>query len=148
MIFPKRIRAKDWKTMKKTALINSEVSYVIASLGHMDMLVIADAGLPIPVETQRIDLALTRGIPSFLDTLRVVMEEMHVEKALVSEEVKQASPKIYAAIYAQLGNVPIEAISHKDFKTMTASAKAIIRTGEYTPYANVILVSGVWGFSS
>jgi len=134
--------------MKKTALINSEVSYVIASLGHMDMLVIADAGLPIPAETKRIDLALTRGIPSFLDTLRVVLEEMHVEKALVSVEVKQASPKIYAAICAQLGEIPIEAIPHKEFKAMTSSAKAIVRTGEYTPYANVILVSGVWGFSS
>jgi D-ribose pyranase len=132
--------------MKKTALINSEISHVIASLGHTDMLVIADAGLPIPAGTQRIDLALTRGVPTFLDTLRIVMEEMHVEKALVSEDVKNVSPKIYAAICAQLGNIPIEAIPHKDFKLQTASAKAVIRTGEFTPFANVILVSGVWGF--
>lgn len=132
--------------MKKTTLINSEVSYAIARLGHMDMLVIADAGLPIPAETQRIDLALTRGIPTFLDTLRVVLEEMHVEKALVSEDVKTVSPQIYAAICAQLGNIPVEAIPHKDFKLQTASAKAVIRTGEFTPFANVILVAGAWGF--
>jgi D-ribose pyranase len=132
--------------MKKTALINSEISHVIASLGHTDMLVVADAGLPIPNGPQRIDLALTRGIPSFLDTLRVVLEEMHVEKALVSEDVKKVSPQIYADICAQLGNIPIEAIPHKDFKLQTASAKAIVRTGEFTPYANVILMSGAWGF--
>ena len=132
--------------MKKTALINSEISHVIASLGHTDMLVIADAGLPIPAGTQRIDLALTRGIPTFLDTLRVVLGEMHVEKALVSEDVKNVSPKTYAAICSQLGDIPIEAIPHKDFKLLTGSAKAVIRTGEFTPYANVILVSGAWGF--
>jgi D-ribose pyranase len=132
--------------MKKTALINSEISHVIASLGHTDMVVIADAGLPIPAGTQRIDLALTRGIPAFLDTLRIVLEEMYVEKALVSEDVKNISPKIHAAICAQLGDVPVEAIPHKDFKVLTASAKAVIRTGEFTPFANVILVSGAWGF--
>lgn len=131
--------------MKKTTLINSEISYVIASLGHTDMLVVADAGLPIPAGPQRIDLALTRGIPTFLDTLRVVLEEMYVEKALVSEHVKNVSPQIYASICSQLGDIPIEAIQHKDFKLLTVSAKAVIRTGEFTPYANIILVSGTWG---
>ena len=132
--------------MKKTVLINSEISHAIASLGHMDMLVIADAGLPIPATTRRIDLALTRGIPAFQDTLHIILQEMHVEKALVSGEVKKASPQIYAVICAELGDVPVEDIPHEDFKKLTGSAKAVIRTGEYTPYANVILVSGVWGF--
>jgi D-ribose pyranase len=128
--------------MKKTALINSEISHVIASLGHTDMIVIADAGLPISAETHRIDLALTRGIPTFLDTLKVLMEEMHVEKALVSEEVKNVSPQIYASICSQLGDIPIEAIQHRDIKLLTGSAKAVTRTGEFAPYGNVILVSG------
>jgi D-ribose pyranase len=110
------------------------------------MLVIADAGLPILAETKRIDLALTRGIPTFLDTMRVVLEEMHVEKALVSEDVKTVSPQIYAAICAQLGDIPVEAIPHNNFLALTASAKAVIRTGEFTPYANVILMAGAWGF--
>jgi D-ribose pyranase len=134
--------------MKKTTLINSEISSVIATLGHMDMLVIADAGLPIPATTKRIDLALTRGIPSFIETLRVILEEQHVEKALVSEEIISASPQIYAAVHEQLGEIPIETVPHKDFKALTASAKAVVRTGEFTPYANIILVSGVYGFGS
>jgi D-ribose pyranase len=134
------------KTMKKTALINSEISHVIASLGHTDMLVVADAGLPIPSNSQRIDLALTQGIPAFLDTLRVVLQEMHVERAFVSEDVLTVSPKIYESICALLGAVPVKPIPHEEFKKMTASAKAIVRTGEFTPYANVILVAGAWGF--
>ena len=69
-----------------------------------------------------------------------------ISLALVSEDVKNVSPQIYASICSQLGDIPIEAIQHKDFKLLTVSAKAVIRTGEFTPYANVILVSGAWGF--
>jgi D-ribose pyranase len=132
--------------MKKSALINSEISHVIASLGHTDMLVVADAGLPIPSESQRIDLALTQGIPAFLETLRVVLDEMHVEQAFVSEDVMAVSPKMYEAICSLLESVPVKPVPHEEFKTMTARAKAIVRTGEFTPYANVILVAGAWGF--
>jgi D-ribose pyranase len=132
--------------MKKSVLINSEISHVIASLGHTDMLVVADAGLPIPSKSQRIDLALTRGIPAFLDTLRVVLQEMHVEQAIISEDVMTVSPKMYEAICSSLKPVPVKPIPHEEFKTMTAYAKAIVRTGEFTPYANVILVAGAWGF--
>jgi D-ribose pyranase len=132
--------------MKKGVLIHSEISHVIASLGHTDTLVIADAGLPIPDNVRRIDLALTSGIPTFLDTLRVVLQEMHVEQAILSEEVKTVSPQMYQAIEASLGAVPVKLIPHQEFKTRTAVAKAIVRTGEFTPYANVILVAGAWGF--
>lgn len=68
--------------MKKTMLLHSELSYVIATLGHMDMLVIAEAGLPIPVETERIDLALTQGVSCAIQTLKVVLDEMKVEKSI------------------------------------------------------------------
>jgi D-ribose pyranase len=55
--------------MKKIGTLNQPLSTVIAGLGHMDILVIADAGLPIPSDTQRIDLALKRGIPGFIDSV-------------------------------------------------------------------------------
>jgi D-ribose pyranase len=126
--------------------MNQPISAVIGGLGHTDTITIADAGLPIPAATQRIDLALTRGIPSFLQTLQVVLSELFVEKAIVAEEMKSVSPQMYAALLEVLGDVPIEAIPHVDFKRETAVTKAIIRTGEFTPYANVILVAGAWGF--
>jgi D-ribose pyranase len=132
--------------MKKGTLINSELSLAIARLGHTDTLVIADAGLPISNETQRIDLALARGIPTFVDTLRVVLSEMHVEKAYISQDVLTKSPHIYQAIQLQLKNIPIEAVPHQTFKEMTTTAKAVVRTGEFTPFANVLLVAGAWGF--
>jgi D-ribose pyranase len=109
----------------------------------MDTLVIADAGLPIPAETQRIDLALTEGIPTFLDTLGAVLREVQVERVIVAEEMLDVSPGIYEAIVELLGDLPIETVTHLIFKEQTRSARAVVRTGEFTPYANVILVAGV-----
>ena len=129
--------------MKKTGLLNQPLSEVIAGLGHTDTLVVADAGLPIPAETRRIDLALTKGVPAFLDTLGAVLGEMQVERAIVAEEMLDVSPGIYDAIVDLLGDVPIETVTHLVFKEQTRSARAVVRTGEFTPYANVILVAGV-----
>jgi len=129
--------------VKKIGILNQPISAVVAGLGHMDTLVVADAGLPIPPETQRIDLALTAGIPSFLDTLRVVLEEMQVERAIVAEEMIEVSPDVYEAVQELLGDAPIETETHLIFKERTRSSRAVIRTGEFTPYANVILVAGV-----
>lgn len=129
--------------MKKTGILNQPISAVIAGLGHTDTIVIADAGLPIPDGPQRIDLALAERIPSFLKTLDVILTEMQVEKAIVAEEMLKVSSDLHAALVKRLDDTPIETISHENFKVQTQSAKAVIRTGEFTPYANVILVSGV-----
>ncbi len=129
--------------MKKGKLLNQPISAVIAGLGHMDELVIGDAGLPIPNGPQRIDLALTKGIPAFLDTLDVVLSEMAVETAVIAEEMTTTSPDLYAALQRRLGAIPIEIVTHLIFKEMTRSARAVVRTGEFTPYANIILISGV-----
>ncbi len=129
--------------MKKTTLLNSELSYVIATLGHMQTLVVADAGLPIPPETERIDLALTKGVPGAVETLKVILEEMQVEKVILAEEVKKHNPQFLKAVKKLLPGVPMEFETHLIFKEMTSNAQAVVRTGEYSPYANVILVSGV-----
>lgn len=133
--------------MKKIGIINAPIASVIAHLEHSDMLTVADAGLPTPATTQRIDLALKPGTPGFLETLEVVLSEMYVEKAYVSEDILTISPHIYTGIQKLLGNVPIEALPHIEFKKLSGSTKAIIRTGEFTPFANVVLVAGAWGFN-
>ena len=129
--------------MKKTTLLQSDLSYVIATLGHMDTLVIADAGLPIPAGTKRIDLALTQGVPGATQTLKVVLEEMKVEKVILAEEIKDRNPQFLADVQQLLPGVPVEFVSHTELKSRTAQARAVVRTGEFSPYANVILVSGV-----
>jgi D-ribose pyranase len=129
--------------MKKTTLLNSALSEVIAKLGHGDMLVIGDAGLPIPDGPQRIDLAVCRGVPDFNAVLAAVLSEMQVESAVVATELGQANPILRAMLVPQLAGAEISEIDHEAFKVLTGKARAIIRTGECTPYANIILRSGV-----
>jgi D-ribose pyranase len=105
--------------------------------------VIADAGLPIPAETARVDLALTQGVPGAVQTLKVVLDEMKVERVILAEEVKDRNPRFLSDEQELLPEVPIEFVTHSELKTRTASARAVVRTGEFSPYANVILVSGV-----
>jgi len=128
--------------VKRTTLLHAELSHAIASLGHGDMLVIGDVGLPIPDGPRRIDLALTPGIPAVVDVLRVVLAEMQVEKAIIATEAVERHAGIQPGWSAALPVAPAQ-MPHEDFKRLTRQARVMVRTGECTPYANVILVAGV-----
>ncbi len=129
--------------MKKQGILNPQLSRVIAELGHTDALVIADAGLPIPAGVERIDLALVGGIPSFMDVLDAVLNEMQVERATIAREMQTKSPQLYVQIGSTMKTCPLSEVPHEEFKLLTAKARAIVRTGEFTPYANIILYGGV-----
>ncbi|EJQ44822.1 D-ribose pyranase [Bacillus wiedmannii] len=129
--------------MKKHGVLNSEIASVLASLGHTDTIVIADCGLPIPDGVKRIDLAVEIGKPSFLDVLQVVSDDMAIEKVTLAEEVINNNAEVNKEIELKLIEPAFEYVSHEQFKEHTKKAKAIIRTGEATPYANVILHAGV-----
>ena len=121
--------------MKKTGVMNSNISRVIADMGHMDWLGVGDAGTPVPAETEKIDLSVRPGLPSFIDyitTFRACLEQ-----------IKTENPKQLEAIKRTVPNVEIEFIPHSELKKDLKSSKAFIRTGEETPYSNVILESGV-----
>ena len=129
--------------MKRTALLHAELSEVIARLGHGDLIVIGDAGLPMPDGPRRIDLALTRNIPRFHEALSTILSEMHVERAVIANELAIHNPEVHADLVRQLGTTPISTMSHENFKAQTRVARAIVRTGEFSPFANVILRAGV-----
>jgi ABC-type ribose transport system, auxiliary component len=129
--------------MKKSALLNSNISEVISRMGHTDGLAIGDCGLPIPDETKRIDIALIKDIPSFIDTLRIVLMELQIEEVEIAKETMEVSPSLYAEIKKAIGDVKITVITHEELKQKLKECKAVIRTGEQTPYANIILKSGV-----
>lgn len=132
--------------MKKIGMINAPLSRVVALLGHSDSLVVADAGLPIPDSVERIDLALKRGVPGFLETLEVVLSEMYVERAIIANEMLEYSARTHRSVLELLPDAQVDSLSHTDFKEMTRHAKAVVRTGEFTPYSNIILIAGAWGF--
>lgn len=131
--------------MKKIGCLNSEVSYVIAKLGHFDTLTIGDCGLPVPKGVQRIDLAVTYGVPSFEQVFKTVDAEAVFQKVTIASEAKEQNPEFYHFIteWAKEHNVTVVQVPHEEFKHQTASSVAVIRTGECHPYCNVILESNV-----
>lgn len=128
--------------MKKTALLNIALSQLIAGLGHGDSIVIGDAGLPVPPGVPLIDLALTREVPGMIETVLAILTEMQVERHIVASELGTHNPAIAQQI-SQMGLPGLQQMSHDDFKQRTQQARAVIRTGECSPYANLILISGV-----
>ena len=129
--------------MRKGENLNADIVRVISQMGHTDRIVIADCGLPIPPGVERIDIALKRGVPGFIETLETVLAEFQCERAVLAEEIESANPAVQAAMVHRLGGVNIRYVPHETFKQQTRCARAVIRTGECTPYANVILQSGV-----
>jgi D-ribose pyranase len=132
--------------MKKGGILHPLLAQAVASLGHGDLLVVADAGLPIPQGPLRIDLAYAPGKPPFLDVVRAILHEVQIEGVVLAQEMKEKSPELHHKLAQILeGSVAAEAIyvPHERFKELTAEAKAVVRTGEFTPYANVILRAGV-----
>ena len=132
--------------MKKQGILNSDISRVLSYMGHTYTLCIGDCGLPIPDEVERIDLALCFGEPTFMRTLEIVAGDMKVEKIVLAEEIKEKNPAVLSEIQAYFAGagteVEVEFVSHAELKERTHDCKAVIRTGETTPYANIILQSG------
>lgn len=129
--------------MYKTGILNSDLSKILSDLGHTDEIVIADCGLPIPNGVKKIDLAVKKGLPSFIDVLTEVERHMVIEHVTFAEEVKQENKELHEEAYLTVRAYSADYKSHEAFKEQTKSAKAIIRTGEASPYANIILRSGV-----
>jgi len=129
--------------MKKTTLLNQALSEVIAGMGHGDLLVIGDYGLPCPRGVRRIDLALRPGVPGFLETVETILTELQVESAYVAEETFAVNPPCAAGLGKALGATPVMRVTHEELKVLSAGAIVLVRTGECKPYANVVLKAGV-----
>ena len=128
--------------MKKSKLLNSELSYEVAKIGHTQTMVVCDCGFPIPQGVKRIDLAVAENIPGFLETLDVLLTEMEVEKIILAEEIKTASPQMEVQILKRFPSAEVEYVQQPEFREMSKSAECAVRTGEMTLYANLILQSG------
>jgi D-ribose pyranase len=129
--------------MKRTGILNDRLSWILARLGHGDRIVVADCGLPIPLGVFRVDLALVKGVPSFQDVVHALAEELVIQHLVVAQEIHTMNPSQYAFLRSILPSLSIEEVPHEEFKKLLAGVRAVIRTGEATPYANVILEAGV-----
>lgn len=128
--------------MKKTGILNAQLMQYIAGLGHTDTFLIGDAGMPVPKGVPIVDLALTGGVPTFEQVLKCVLAETKIEFYSISEETKTVNTATYALLAQQLSGIPHEELPHADLKKSTQDCKFAIRTGEFTPFSNVILRAG------
>ncbi|MER5253220.1 D-ribose pyranase [Streptomyces sp. NPDC002855] len=128
--------------MKKTGILNRHLSGALAELGHGDTVLICDAGMPIPPGPRVVDLAFRAGVPSFAEVLDGLLAELVTEGGTAAEEVREANPATAALLTSHV--TPLTLIPHEELKLRTAGARLVIRTGEATPYANVLLRCGVF----
>jgi len=130
--------------MLKRGILNPEMAHVLASTGHRDSIVVTDAGLPIPQNIERVDLALKPFVPEFLELLDETLDILEVEKIILAEEIKTESPEMLEKILDRFSDeIDVEYIKHTKFKNETKNCRAAFRSGEFTPYANIILIAGV-----
>ncbi|MEN2767825.1 D-ribose pyranase [Ornithinibacillus xuwenensis] len=129
--------------MKKSGILNRDIAAVLARLGHTDTVIIADCGLPIPDHIPCIDLSIRLGKPSFTSVLEALEEDMVIEKMILANEIKIKNSGLHTHLAKQYSKIPLDYVSHEELKECIVDAKVVIRTGEATPYANVILQAGV-----
>lgn len=129
--------------MKEIGIINWGIANVFSKQGHQDLLMVVDAGFAIPKEIEVVDISLAENKPMVLEVLTELRKFFSVEKMIMASQTKETSPTLYEAISKSFGeNIPVETIDHAELKQLSKTVKAIIRTGDFTAYGNVILVSG------
>lgn len=129
--------------MKKSGVLNARLAGYIAALGHKDLFLVGDAGMPIPKGVSVVDLAVSGGVPTFRQVMDAVLSEAVVEHYTLAEEIDEKNPELLAYIQEKLPNATCDKIPHARLKEMSADVKFAVRTGEFTPYPNIICRAGV-----
>jgi D-ribose pyranase len=129
--------------MLEIGILNSKIASLLARAGHMDEIIVCDAGFPIPMEVETIDLAIKENHPTVQEVLEVLLKYFSVEKIVMADEMKQHSPSHFNHMVDLFGpKVALETMPHTAFKERSHRVKGIIRTGDFTAYGNILLVSG------
>lgn len=129
--------------MKKHGIINARLAGLIAGLGHKDTFMVCDGGMPIPKGVEIVDLALCGGVPTFIQTMDAILDEAVMEGYTIADEIVDKNPSLLDYIRKNLVEAEETMIPHDELKAMSANIKFAVRTGEFTPYPNIILRAGV-----
>lgn len=130
--------------MKRTGILNLPLSQAIASMGHGDLMIVCDAGFPIPSHVPRVDLAITKDVPDLETVLTAISNDLIAEKVGYAAEMETNNAPLRDKVHrifdgAEFITVPHEAI----LGDLASSAKVVVRTGAFDPWGNILLYSGV-----
>ena len=129
--------------MQEIGLLNRELARFVSQQGHHDLLMVVDAGFAIPKGLDVVDLSLTINVPTVPEVLAVLKDYYSVEKLILARETRDVSPSLYKIMINSFEeNLNIELIDHLALKEKSKQVKLVIRTGDFTAYGNIILVSG------
>jgi D-ribose pyranase len=130
--------------MKRSVILNSELSHAIASMGHGDIMIVCDAGFPIPNSAWRIDLAIVEDVPDLQTVLTAISRELVAEKVAYAAEMAENNPVLLEKVRTIFSDSDLFTLSHEKILTeMAFKAKVIVRTGAFDPWGNILLYSGV-----
>lgn len=127
--------------MKKIGILNKELSAEIAGMGHTDKMLITDAGFPIPKHLKRIDLAIIKGIPGLIQTLKAILSEITIEEIIICKNIKEDSPNFLNELKELLPNQKFRFVNWEEFVKNSEQSKCAVRTAEFTAYANIIVIA-------
>ena len=133
--------------MLKGGILNAQLLRVLGEAGHTDLLMLSDAAMPLPMDKERVDLAIINDLPRQLTVLKAIADQLKLEKVYMAEEIVRVSPNYYrkASGYLEREGIPLELIPHESLKAKSHApeVRACIRTGERTSYSTMILQVGV-----
>ncbi|WP_421918914.1 D-ribose pyranase [Marinifilum sp.] len=129
--------------MKEIGILNRAIAKIISEQGHGDLLMVCDAGFAIPKGIEVVDLALAPNKPMVMEMLTELKQYFSVEKMILANQTKETNPTLFKDVAGSFGEgIEVEMIDHTELKQKSHEVKAVIRTGDFTAYGNVILVSG------
>ena len=129
--------------MLEVGIINQKLARIISQQGHGDRLMVVDAGFAIPRDADILDLSLAENVPTVLNVLTVLNSFFSVEKMILAQQTLDVNPSFFNRVVKSFGEeVEIEIVDHFALKEASTQSKSIIRTGDFTAFGNVILISG------
>lgn len=130
--------------MNRGKSLNAELNHAIASMGHGDLMIVCDAGFPIPSTAWRIDLAITQDVPDLETVLSLLAENFIAEKVAYADNLPTNNQPLLAKVQRLFPDADHEMIPHATILgEMAAKAKVIVRTGAFDPWGNILLYGGV-----
>ena len=128
--------------MLNSGIINPQLLNLLARVRHTNSLAILDCGFPNWPGVEVIDISLTRGVPTVLQVFDLIRPVFKVGKIWQAEEFLQRNSEETIDEFAKaVDGLKFTREPHAEFKGRIPSVIGLIRTGDATPYSNLIFES-------